>query len=448
MPSLFDEKNPADRQAAADVVAYLLQDGETASAGRAGRGNANAGEVLFEELGCIACHRFTPPGEADPWRRTSLHYTADKFPAASLMAYLQQPQRHHRFTRMPDFQLTDEESLSLATWIAATSQGRLEPTRELASVDAERGRKIFAERRCVHCHGPVEHDSPSLIHVDLPRGAAEWNRGCLANDRATRGGTPWFPLSHDDRAALRLFLLATSGDVAPLTPVERAGYLVRRLHCTACHHRDHVVSPLGEIIAEESDRGLPAPALPNLTWAGDKLHADWLRRLFNGEGPRKVRPWIVARMPAFPAYADELAQGLAAEHGHSTDSEPSARLSARLIEIGRQLTLKDNGLDCRQCHAVAGQQPTGDSKTKIAPGIDFAETRRRLRRDFYRRFVLDPPRYDITIRMPKFAIDGKTTQATAVFDGDAARQFDALWQYIQSLPDPSPSFSEPGAAAP
>ena len=89
----------------------------------------------------------------------------------------------------------------------------------------------------------------------------------------------------------------------------------------------------------------------------------------------------------------------------------------------------------RQCHAVAGQQPTGDDKTKIAPGIDFADTKQRLRYDFYRHFVLDPPRTDVAIRMPKLSLDGKTSPVVTVLDGDAARQFEAIWHYIQSLPD-------------
>jgi hypothetical protein len=38
------------------------------------------------------------------------------------------------------------------------------------------------------------------------------------------------------------------------------------------------------------------------------------------------------------------------------------------------------------------------------------------------------------MRMPVFAMDGKTTQLREVFDGDARRQFEALWHYIQTLP--------------
>jgi hypothetical protein len=259
-------------------------------------------------------------------------------------------------------------------------------------------------------------------------------KGCLAGDKALRGSAPVFSLSEDDRDALCAFLTST-GRKTSASVHEQAAYLTRRLNCVACHHRDHAVSPRGEIIAEESERGIPPEALPNLTFAGEKLQADWMHRLFRGEQPRNIRPWLKARMPAFPAYAAELAAGLAAEHGLPAEPEPSLTIEKELAEIGRRLAQKDQGLDCRQCHAVAGQQPTGDDKTKIAPGIDFAATKQRMRDEFYRRFVLDPPRYDVTIRMPKFALDGKTTQASQILDGDAAKQFEALWHYIHSLPD-------------
>ena len=49
--------------------------------------------------------------------------------------------------------------------------------------------------------------------------------------------------------------------------------------------------------------------------------------------------------------------------------------------------------------------------------------------------MLDPPRVDPTTKMVKLAPDGKTTGIREVFDGDAKRQFEALWRYIQTLPD-------------
>ena len=42
-------------------------------------------------------------------------------------------------------------------------------------------------------------------------------------------------------------------------------------------------------------------------------------------------------------------------------------------------------------------------------------------------------RWDVTSRMPQLAPDGKTTKVTSFYDGDAAKQFEAIWHYIQSV---------------
>ena len=102
--------------------------------------------------------------------------------------------------------------------------------------------------------------------------------------------------------------------------------------------------------------------------------------------------------------------------------------------IGEALATRPGLLDCRQCHAIGDLPPTGDKQTLLAPGINFALTRDRIRFDFYRRFTLDPPRYDVTTRMPKLAADGRTTKVTDIFDGDARRQFEAVWQFLQTVP--------------
>ena len=51
--------------------------------------------------------------------------------------------------------------------------------------------------------------------------------------------------------------------------------------------------------------------------------------------------------------------------------------------------------------------------------------------DAYQRFVIDPPRYDISIKMPKLSANGRTTAVTRYYDGDAQRQYDAIWHYLQ-----------------
>ena len=46
--------------------------------------------------------------------------------------------------------------------------------------------------------------------------------------------------------------------------------------------------------------------------------------------------------------------------------------------------------------------------------------------------MLDPPRIDISTKMPKLSTGGKTSIRN-IADGDAKVQFDAIWQYLNTL---------------
>jgi hypothetical protein len=259
-------------------------------------------------------------------------------------------------------------------------------------------------------------------------------RGCLAGKDADRGQAPHFGLSASEAGDLAALYGRRDLPSPPVTPGELLPHVMASLRCGACHNRDHHVAPLRRIIAEESEHGLVPDSLPNLTWTGEKLHGDWLSKQLEGTLPYRMRPWLKARMPAFGAYADLLAEGLAGEHGLNFSYAPQRKSKMPpLAATGDRLTRKDGGLDCRSCHAVGRDQPTGDERTKVAQGINFAHTRERLRDEFYLRFVLDPPRYDVTTRMPKLSTDGRKTNATAILDGDARKQFEEIWQFIQTV---------------
>ena len=100
-------------------------------------------------------------------------------------------------------------------------------------------------------------------------------------------------------------------------------------------------------------------------------------------------------MPSFPD--NHLATVLAAEHGIRFDAvqpQPQLEFRPELAELGRRLTLKGQGLDCRQCHGVGNEGPSGDKSTLISVGINFSVTRDRLNPEFFPRLLLNPPRYD------------------------------------------------------
>src|SRR5262249_39669663 len=104
---------------------------------------------------------------------------------------------------------------------------------------------------------------------------------------------------------------------------------------------------------------------------------------------------------------------------------------AKLAAFGEKLIPQQGGFKCNDCHAVGDQKAIQPFE---APGINLRDAAIRLRYSYYQRWMLAPDRVDVNMRMPAFPTDGKTAQSGAVFEGDARRQFDALWHYIQTLP--------------
>ncbi|MBI5757045.1 MAG: hypothetical protein HZA46_00845, partial [Planctomycetales bacterium] len=455
MPRLLGAEDGTARRDAADLVAFLAT--VTSARGQSvappltpspspqgGEGSSLVmkGGGLFEDLGCIGCHRFTTPEVKDEHDRVSLHFVGRKFAEGRLPEFLLTPQAHFATSRMPDFRLNRDEAVALTAFVLDRSVGQLNAPDELSRGDATRGRTLFDQHGCRNCHR-VGDTTPSAA---LVRGPALRNMrtGCLLDESPPSNRAPRYNFTAQQRRALRAFLSddASAGREGHST-IEDAESLVVSLRCATCHARDQQSSRLPAIVAEESERGLPPEPLVSLTWTGEKLQAPWLRNFIAGKTPYRPRPWLKARMPAYPAHAELLAVGLAHSHGIADESTP-ATLSSRgadavdptLTEAGSRLTFKAEGLDCRQCHGIGRDQPLGDKGTLLAPGINFAHTRERLRYDYYQRFMLDPPRYDIATRMLKLSADGRTTSAKTILDGDARRQFDALWQFVQTVSVP------------
>jgi mono/diheme cytochrome c family protein len=428
MPALLSENA---KQNAADIAVFLT----SSAAAFADPVDIDAnldGEVLFETLGCIACHHFDPISTDDPANRLSLHYASAKYAPGAIIDLLLNPQQHHASSRMPNFALTPSEAASLAAHVRRQSRGKINPS-EIAG-NLANGITAFADAGCQRCHalggGTPIQSADRDWHLD------QLDRGCLSDFTESDSSVinqhaPRFDWTDRERAAVRAFVATSLASLQATHPAETSLRLVQSLRCTACHDRDGGRAPRPLIIAEEGSGRLPE-VIPSLTWLGEKFHADWNRRLLAGDLNEKPRPWLSARMPAFPAYAEAIASGLAIEHAIDPRSVVDHTFDRNLADIGQRLTL-ETGLDCRQCHAIGELQPRGDEKTQVALGINFVTIRDRMRYSAYHRFMLDPPRYDVNTKMIKLSENGVTTNLKAVYDGDAHQQFDAVWHYIQSL---------------
>jgi hypothetical protein len=68
-----------------------------------------------------------------------------------------------------------------------------------------------------------------------------------------------------------------------------------------------------------------------------------------------------------------------------------------------------------------------------APGPNLISSHERLRREYYTRWLMHPLRIDPDTKMPRFADDEGKTSLNEVLGGKASEQFDAIWQYLQTL---------------
>ena len=439
MPRVFAEGKPGQiDQRAADLAAYFVSISAPPEAKPLDASLAPQGAALFANLGCIACHS-KPDGEAvEQHARVSLAHVRRKWHAPALAAYLKEPAKNFAWSRMPHFRLSDGEAAQLTTYLLTSAQ---EEGPAAPKGDATRGAQLLVSSGCLNCHAGLPPTTTPTLALTLKGG---WTKGCLAADAPARGKAPDFAFTPAQRDALSAFAAAGFASLKQDVAIEFAERQVANLRCIACHARDDQASlwsklddetaPLAALAPIEEGEGKPVAttALPPLTWLGEKLQPAWMAQFIAGHGKDKPRPWLVARMPGFPAVAEGLAHGLSHAHGFPLAAAPALSLTAapEKVKAGETLIGENGGFNCLQCHAIGDRAATAVFE---APAPNFAYTRERLRKEYFDRWLLFPLRIDPETKMPRFADDDGKTPLTDFFGGKASEQYDAIWQYLQTL---------------
>jgi len=122
--------------------------------------------------------------------------------------------------------------------------------------------------------------------------------------------------------------------------------------------------------------------------------------------------------------------GISAEHGFAPDEDARPKHDAELAKVGAQVAAMHTGLACHRCHAIGDKQATAPFEAR-STNLSYASDR--LRYGFYHRWMRDPLRIDPQTKMIKFAQDGQKTGLSDFYDGDAAKQFEAVWHYLHTL---------------
>jgi mono/diheme cytochrome c family protein len=304
----------------------------------------------------------------------------------------------------------------------------------------DKGVQLLVSAGCISCHaGAPVPGIPKLADTF----ASGWTKGCLAPDASARGKAPDFGFTPEQRDALQAFGASGFDSLKQDSRMEFAERQISNLRCTACHARDgqqsvwsqlendmmvlQSAAPNSDAPAENDPK--PSTATPPLTWTGEKLQPAWMEKFIAGQVPYKPRTWIIGRMPGFVPWAKGIAEGLPLEHGFPIEVAPVKPDLAK-AKIGERLIGENGGFNCVQCHSVG---PRGATAVFEAPGIDLALTRERIRPEYYARWVLHPLRIDPETKMPRFADDEGKTPLVDVLGGNAADQFDAIWQYLHTV---------------
>jgi hypothetical protein len=98
----------------------------------------------------------------------------------------------------------------------------------------------------------------------------------------------------------------------------------------------------------------------------------------------------------------------------------------RVKATGRQI-VGVQAFNCGACHTFKEYQAAG------IQALDMTMMTRRLRRDWFQRYVVNPQAYRPGTRMPTAWPDGKS-QLEAIFDGDTVKQVESVWQYLSDGP--------------
>ncbi|HYE31629.1 MAG TPA: cytochrome c, partial [Methylomirabilota bacterium] len=293
MPQMFH--GPAAKANAEAAAAFLASlkatDAPAGSASTAATSEqAEAGQHLFQTLHCAACHTAPDSNENDP-TKVSLSQVSAKFTEGSLLAFLKDPAAHYKWIKMPNFKFTDAEAQNVAAFLRSKAPAPKQSPAAPADL-VDKGRNIVQTSGCLNCHTAKLENQFKAPAIKLTS-----EQGCLADAHGSTSKAPRFDLTKEERQAIRAF--AATGLSSLERPVARefASRYAQTLNCAGCH--GHI-----ELI-------------PHVDILGGKLRPEWAEEFIAGKVKYKPRPWIEARMPAFPAYAEGLAKGMAAEHGYA-----------------------------------------------------------------------------------------------------------------------------------
>jgi mono/diheme cytochrome c family protein len=398
MPKIRAASKPEDAQAIAAFLATIGAPSTHAAQPKPSPPEIRKAESLFQHQHCDVCH-FTQGVGVPDLNKISLDHVGAKFFPDSLVAYLEKPDAHFKWTRMPRFKLSREDCELLAAFLIARSKPAADVVNVASAETVQRGKTLVQTLGCLNCHQLNLPNKFSTTPLAQAQGA---HGGCVGSSPAID-----FGLSTFERGAIEGWLETGRDALSRNVPDEFAARHYPALRCAECHQK--------------------VEGVPGLNLLGEKLKPEWAAKFIGGETVPEPRPWLHSQMPSFPEYARGIAQGLAEQNGFAPISRTNAPVAA-LAQLGEDLvSLPPRGLGCAQCHELSKAGTRSD-----APGIDFSLVASRLQPSYFQRWVRKPAAIDPQTKMPTFFTDEGKSPLTKFFGGDADKQIGAIWEYLQT----------------
>ncbi|MDA1054294.1 MAG: c-type cytochrome [Planctomycetota bacterium] len=396
------------------------------------------GQQLLLTTGCLACHQLGGAGQSSLFSGGDLTTIAAKRPPDFFDHWLAAPQELNPQHRMPVFELSKDERRDLAAHLATLGTA---PERTEAPRTTDRqialGRQLFEQRQCAACHerASTENRNPQREFAAV----INWDDSCANQPNDKR---PGYHLSDEDRRAVAQFV--TEAIKHPdATPRVYARQLLAEQNCLTCHRRDDSPGLAARLpaIAEahpELAELLPAMTPPPLISLGDKLYGQSIRDAILRKSVH--RDYLLVRMPKFNLSDEEL-QSLVDYFVQSdrvpprSDVQPPPVIDPLVLHaVGSRLVTTD-GFGCTSCHQLGSVEPAKAPLNARGPQLTLLA--KRVRREWFERFVRNPLRVIPRMEMPSVQV-----AVGGILDDDLDTQLAAVWDVLNTpgfeppLPDP------------
>jgi mono/diheme cytochrome c family protein len=292
---------------------------------------------------------------------------------------------------------------------------------------AEQGRKLFASAGCASCHQLKENGQAVASQFAAKSlGNLQTGAGCLS--QSPGNGLPRFNLSPQQRTAITAALAALkSPSSRPAAVSEQIDRTLVTFNCYACHQRGEIggveEARIGLFTGTTPEMGDEGSIPPSLTGVGAKLTAEWLSGILaNGANDR---PYMHTRMPKFgAANVGHLTALLEKVDTIEAVAKPAAHEPIDVQKTAGWQMVGDKGFSCIKCHTFGPYKATG------IQSIDLTIMTRRLREDWFKRYVRNPQIYRRGTRMPSAWPEIGPSLLTGILDADSDRQIHAVWLYL------------------